>query len=627
MPRPPRLSVERLVPSLGAHSSTISDESWSLGSPISRLERTTYRLHSVGSGGCRHRVRSDLVALEVRVLGPLQCVVDGRDITPSAPKELSLLATLIAHHARPVSVDTLTDELWPALTPVDARRVLRVRVAGLRKLLRGSGLGDVLESVGSGYRLSIGAEALDANLFWDLVDRARRESAACDPTRASSSLREALGMWRGEPYEGIRTCASLDAEIARLSDAYVGVIEDRIDADLACGHHRRLISELDALVVSYPLRERLWGQRVLALYRCDRQAEALRACAQLRENLRHELGLRPGATLRALESAVLEQRDDLDWCSVTGPLHHSEVNDTRARAADSPPVRYARSASGVNVAYQVSGDGSDLLVVPGFTSHLEVWWAPWSSYVAERLSRSCRLILFDKRGTGLSDRPPNVGVEDWLDDIELVLDAVGSRQSVVVGVSAGGAVATLFAARHPERVRALVLFGASPKYIRSDDYPHGISPDRLDPILEQVEAGWGDGFLFERFCPSAAGDARLRSEYARFQRLSASPGAAVSDLRTLLQMDVRDALPLITAPTLVIHARGDRSDPIERARYMADRISGARLIELDSDDHLIWLSDRREQLVDEIEAFVRATDSKSGPDLPRGARSEHVASS
>jgi pimeloyl-ACP methyl ester carboxylesterase/DNA-binding winged helix-turn-helix (wHTH) protein len=557
------------------------------------------------------------VALEVRVLGPLQCVVDGRDITPSAPKERLLLAILIAHHARSVSVDTLTDELWPALSPMDARRVLRVRVAGLRKLLRASGLGGVLESVGSGYRLSIRPEALDVNVFWALVERARQESAVRDPARASSSLRQALGMWRGEPYEGIRTCASLDAEIARLRDAYVGVIEDRIDADLACGLHRRLICELDALVAAHPLRERLWGQRVLALYRCDRQAEALRACAQLRENLRHELGLLPGATLRALESAVLEQRDDLDWFSVTDPLHHSEVHDTRARAADSPAVRYVRSPEGVNVAYEVSGDGPDLLVVPGFTSHLDVWWAPWSSYVAERLSQSCRLILFDKRGTGLSDRPPNIGVEDWLEDIRLVLDAADSQQAVVVGVSAGGPVATVFAARHPERVRSLVLFGASAKYIRSDDYPHGISSDGVDPLLERVEARWGDGILFERFCPSAAGDPRLRSEYARFQRLSASPGAVVSYLRVLLQMDVRDALPLVTAPTLVIHARRDRSDPIECARYMADRIPGARLIELDSDDHLIWLSDRREQLVDEIEAFVRATAPEAGPNMPR----------
>jgi pimeloyl-ACP methyl ester carboxylesterase/DNA-binding winged helix-turn-helix (wHTH) protein len=567
------------------------------------------------------------VALEVRVLGPLQCVVDGRDITPSAPKERLLLATLIARHARPVSVDTLTDELWPALSPMDARRVLRVRVAGLRKLLRASGVGEVLESVGSGYRFSIRPQALDVNLFWELVERARQESAACDPARASSSLREALGMWRGEPYGGIRPCASLEAEITRLRDAYVGVIEDRIDADLACGHHRRLISELDALVVAHPLRERLWGQRVLALYRCDRQAEALRACAQLRENLRHELGLLPGATLRALESAVLEQRGDLDWFSMTDPLHRSELNDTRARAAGGPPVRYARSPRGVNVAHQVSGDGPDLLIVPGFTSHLEVWWAPWSSYVAERLSRSCRLVLFDKRGTGLSDRPPNVGVEDWLEDIGLVLDAVGSRQAVVVGVSAGGAVATLFAARHPERVRSLVLFGASAKYIRSDDYPPGISPDLVDPFLERLERRWGDGFLFERFCPSVAEDPRLQSEYARFQRLSASPGGAVSYLRALLEMDVRDALPLVTAPTLVIHARGDRSDPIEGARYMADRISGARLIELDSDDHLIWLSDRREQLVDEIEAFVRATASQADPDMPRDARPQHLASS
>jgi pimeloyl-ACP methyl ester carboxylesterase/DNA-binding SARP family transcriptional activator len=495
------------------------------------------------------------------------------------------------------------------LPAVEARRVLRVRIAGLRKLLRAAGEPDVLESVASGYRLAIASEQAEDKVFSGLVEQARLESAIGDPARASSSLREALGMWRGEPYEGIQACPSVDAEIARLSSAYVDAVEDRIDADLACGHHRRLVSELDALVVIHPLRERMWEQRVLALYRCGRQSDALRACGDLRRTLRDELGVLPGPAMRALESAVLQQLDELELPSPST----TRAVDVDPVHTDAPPVRYARSSGGVNVAYQVAGEGPDLLVVPGFTSHLDVWWAAWSGRIARRLSRSCRLILFDKRGNGLSDRPPGVGIEEWVEDIGIVLDAVGSRRAVLLGMSAGGPVATLFAARHPHRVRSLVLYGATAKYVRSDDYPLGMSADLVEPLLERLEARWGDGMLFDRFCPSAAGNADLRSEYAHFQRLSASPGAAVAYLRALLRMDVRDALPLVRAPTLVIHATGDVTDPVERARDMAARIPDATIVELDSKDHLIWLSDAREQLVDEIEAFVRRTASDASP--------------
>ncbi len=525
--------------------------------------------------------------------------VDGSDVTPSAPKEQALLAVLVALHPQAVSVDRLMEELWPKLSPSAARRVLHVRVAGLRKHFAAVGAADLIESAGSGYRLVVDPERLDVNRFFGLVDRSRREGAAGDPARASSSLRQALGLWRGEPYEGVNGCVSVDAEAARLSDAHLGAVEERIDADLACGQHRRVTSELDGLVVSHPLRERLWEQHVLALYRCDRQVEALRACAELRRRLRDQLGVVPGAPLRALESAVLRQLEELDWvCEIAPP------GDTDLYECDAPPVHYARSDLGVNVAYQVKGEGPDLLIVPGFTSHLDVWWASWSGRIAQRLSSFCRLIVFDKRGTGLSDRPAEVGIEDWLDDIEMVLDAAGVERATVFGVSAGGSVATLFAARHPERVRSLVLFGAAARYLQSDDYPIGAPEGPLEAFLERFEAAWGQGLLFDDFCPSAAGNLRLRREFERFERLSASPGAAMAYLRALARIDVRDALPAVNAPTLVIHSTGDRTDPVERARYMAERIPHATMIELDSEDHLIWLCDAREELLDAIEQFV-----------------------
>ena len=171
-------------------------------------------------------------------------------------------------------------------------------------------------------------------------------------------------------------------------------------------------------------------------------------------------------------------------------------------------------------------------------------------------------------------------------------------------MSAGGAVAILFAATYPERVQSLVLYGASARYQWSEDYAIGMPTDEVELRVRFVEERWGTGVLFDRLCPSANGNPVLREQYARFQRASASPGSAGACLRALLQIDVRHALPLVSAPTLVVHAAGDRSVPIERARYVADRIPGATMVELASEDHLIWLTDKLDALVDSIHDFV-----------------------
>jgi pimeloyl-ACP methyl ester carboxylesterase len=278
-------------------------------------------------------------------------------------------------------------------------------------------------------------------------------------------------------------------------------------------------------------------------------------------------------------------------------------------APDVPPrVRYAKTDDGVKIAYQAAGDGPiDLIVVPGFTSHLDVWWEPWSERLAHRLASFSRLILFDKRGMGLSDRPPHSDIEHWMEDTRVVLDAVGSERAAVLGMSAGGTVAVLFAATYPERTRSLVLYGVEARYLRADDYPIGLAPEEVEPLAEFVEAKWGTGVSFEDFCPSAADDPVLLEHYARFQRISASPGAAGAYLRALVQMDVRHALPMVRAPTLILHATRDRTDPIEAARYMAERIPNATLVELDSADHLIWLSDALDMMTNEIQDFVTGT--------------------
>ncbi|MEP6660951.1 MAG: alpha/beta fold hydrolase [Acidimicrobiales bacterium] len=542
------------------------------------------------------------MTVAVRVLGPLQVVINGVDVTPHAPKERALLAMLVLNRGRVLSADHLIDELWPSLTADRGRRVLQVRVTELRKLFKEADAPINVEFVAGGYLLAVVPEDIDEHQFFSLVERARRSSEARDHAGASAAFREALLLWRGDALADVRGGVSLDAEASRLRDARLSAIEDRIDADLAMGCHQRVVSELDALVALHPLRERLWGQRVLALYRCARQAEALRACASIRRRLIDEIGVAPGPLLQALETAVLEQRRELDWSVVAERRKPSSLQVPRESP---PPIHYARSEDGVNLAYQVAGDGPiDLILIPGFVSHLDVWWEAWSGRLVRRLASFSRLILFDKRGTGLSDRPPHSDLEQWMEDTRVVLDAVGSERAAVLGMSGGGAVAVLFAATYPERTRSLVLYGTTARYLRDEDYPIGMAPEQVDAEVKECESGWGTGIWFEDFCPSSSGDPVIKENFARFQRMAASPGAAAAYLRALLHMDVRHALPMISAPTLVLHATRDRTDPIERARYMAERIPDATLVELDSADHLIWFSDAIDVMTDEIQDFV-----------------------
>jgi DNA-binding SARP family transcriptional activator/pimeloyl-ACP methyl ester carboxylesterase len=561
--------------------------------------------------------------VDVRVLGPLEVVIDGVDVTPPAPKERALLALLVVRRGRTIGADQLMEELWPTLAADRARRVLQVRVAALRKLLNTARAASLLQFAPPGYRLAVADDDVDESRFFELVEQARSHTAAGDPTRAAATLRDALGLWRGQPLADVQTCVSLEAEAARLDDARLDAMEDRIDADLACGRHHAVACELDALVATDVIRERLWGQRVLALYRCGRQSEALRACTLVRSRLFEELGVDPGPALRALEAAVLEQRAELDWSPLPAPAptngrpppssrtSSSPRSDHRSKpsrrvVAPIPDIHYVKSADGVNLAYQVVGEGSvDLIVVPGYFSHLDTWWEARSGRFVRRLASFSRLILFDKRGMGLSDRPPDADVDRWVEDARMVLDAVGSEQAAVLGVAAGGLIAIPFAATYPARVRVLVLYGAFARQtLAGEDYPIGLRPEDVDAHIAYTEPRWGTGVGLRLYCPSAAEDPVAREQLGRFQRASASPGAAAAYLRTVAQTDVRRALPMVDAPTLVVHASRDRVIPVELARYIAERIPDATLAEVDSADHLIWFSDAMEAVADQIQDFL-----------------------
>jgi pimeloyl-ACP methyl ester carboxylesterase len=258
----------------------------------------------------------------------------------------------------------------------------------------------------------------------------------------------------------------------------------------------------------------------------------------------------------------------------------------------------------------------DLLVAPGFVSHLEhIWRSVPLRATLSRLAGRSRLILFDRRGVGLSDRvgaPPTLA--HTAHDLGTVLDAVGSRSAVLFGFSEGGPAAALFAALHPERVRGLLLYGTMARGLRTKDHPWALEEAQFDTWLAQLVARWGKAVPHEAFAPSRVGDRALWTWYAELLRLGSSPGAVRGVLGALKTLDIRPLLPWVEAPTLVLHRTGDRIVRIGAGRYLAAHLPRARLVELDGDDHWWWLGNAG-ALLDNVERFLdeRAAASPGTP--------------
>jgi pimeloyl-ACP methyl ester carboxylesterase len=270
-----------------------------------------------------------------------------------------------------------------------------------------------------------------------------------------------------------------------------------------------------------------------------------------------------------------------------------------------PQTRYARSGD-VNIAYQVVGDGPrDLILVPGWMSNIEVFWdEPAVGRFLRRLASFSRLILFDKRGTGLSDRVGSLpDLETRMDDVRAVMDAVGSRRAALCGYSEGAAMCMLFAATYPARTTALIAIAGYARQRSDPDYPWGRDEEQQKQFLDAIEKGWGGPVGLDLRAPSLAHDEHMRQWWSRFLRMSASPAAALALSRMNYEIDVRHILPAIHVPTLMLHAVGDRAVDVHASRYMAERIAGTKLIELPGNDHLPWGSDV-DAIVDEIEEFL-----------------------
>jgi pimeloyl-ACP methyl ester carboxylesterase len=275
---------------------------------------------------------------------------------------------------------------------------------------------------------------------------------------------------------------------------------------------------------------------------------------------------------------------------------------------ETPRTRYALSGD-AHIAYQVFGEGDlDLVFIPGFVSNIEHYWEmPSVPELLERLASFARVVVFDKRGTGLSDPvagPPPL--EQRMDDMQAVMDATGVERAALFGISEGGPASVLFAATYPDRTSALVLYGSTPRFRTDSDISWGATDEQIELVLAETSAAWGDGSLLGLFAPGAAADPDMKEVWGRFQRASASPAMARSVVAALYRIDVRDVLPTIGVPTLLLHRTGDLVAPVEGARLMAEKIPDARLVEFEGSDHVPFTGDFG-PVLDEMEEFLTGT--------------------
>jgi class 3 adenylate cyclase/esterase/lipase len=308
---------------------------------------------------------------------------------------------------------------------------------------------------------------------------------------------------------------------------------------------------------------------------------------------------------RSLRADMLRRKVSLDAGCGSSGMVEGKMDDFIL------PVTHYVFSGDVSIAYQVMGDGAfDIIMVPGLVSHVEFMHeSPGYTAFLRRLSTFARVITFDKRGQGLSDRISGApSLEERVDDFRAVMDAVGSKRAAVIGFSEGGSMSAVFAATYPERVSKLLLFGGFATAASLTD-------DIEERIAQRVKS-WGTGASFKTLCPSQAMNPDAIDLAAKFERLSASPGAIKAASILNCQIDVRPILSSIQSPTLVLHRRGDLQVPIEAGRSLARQIPNAKFIEYAGEDHLFWSGDV-EALLGDIEVFITGHRENSSPDLER----------
>jgi pimeloyl-ACP methyl ester carboxylesterase len=511
------------------------------------------------------------------VLGPLEVLVDGAWLPPTGRRS-ALLALLAAEAGATVPVDRLADALWTGAVPRDPANAIQILVSRLRARLGG----DLVETRPGGYRLAVPADEIDAGAF----DRLVAAAAQASPEEAEQLLGEAERLWRGPAFTPYDDLPGVREAAARLTELRQAARERRGHALVALGRYDEAVPDLEALVLTDPLREVAVVELATALARTGRAAEALGRLADLRARLR-ESGLDPSARIGVLTERVLA--GDL------GP----GAEGAAASASLALVCRQFTRAAGETVTYGSAGSGPTLVFVPGWVSRLDAVTTgldPRGGVLA-LLARDLRVVTYDRYGTGLS---PGVvdsfDLEESVTELGALLDEIRDERVVVFASSAASPIAIAAAARDP-RVERLVLLGSYA------DGPGLFSNEGVrEAMLDLVRSSWGMGsrVLANLVMP----DRYDESVFARFQRQAADAPVAAGFLQQMYDADVTEQLSLVRQPTLVLHYADDPAVPLAGGREVAEGIAGARLRVLRGAYHLPPAHDA-ERIAREIVAWCR----------------------
>jgi DNA-binding SARP family transcriptional activator/pimeloyl-ACP methyl ester carboxylesterase len=521
------------------------------------------------------------------LLGELEVESEGRSIRVPGRRLRSLLAYLLVNRNEAISRDRLADALWGGRSARGTSHALDELVSRLRHSL-GPEAASRLETTAGGYRLRVAPQELDVDRFERLFAAGRRALAEGETETAEQRLSSALDEWRGDALGDLMYEPSFVEEAVRLEELRLDTLEAVFEAKLRSGKHAEMAPELEAFVAANPLREHARAQLMRALYDCGRQTDALDAF-RTGYDLLAQQGLAPNSELRHVQAAILQHDPLLS-------------QDSQAAHANLPVTHYVRSG-GVALAYQVSGGGPyDIVYAPPFVTNVELTWqVPRWAELLTRLGSFGRLIRFDKRGTGMSDRASVGGLDANVEDVRAVMDAALCPEAAIIGASEAGPLAILLAATHPERVWALVLWGTTARVAWAEDYPFGSPLSELERAVSESERIWTEPGYAEALAHSiGAPDA---PELASLWRQSATPGVVREFKQQQFEVDVRDALPLVHVPTLVLNREGDDC-AASGCRFLAEHIEGARHVVLPGSDHVMFAAGDFEPIAWEINGFL-----------------------
>ena len=537
--------------------------------------------------------------LSLRLFGAPQVEYDGHSVSLRLQKELALLVYLAAT-SRPHTRMALATLFWPEQEERRALAALRRVLYQLRVDL-GDVADDTLEVTPRLVSLRPGSALwLDTQQFFGATHLCAQHTHPPDAPEAScvATLNAAIRLYRDDYLAGFSLADSpaFDDwqffEREGLRAEYLRVLALLTNSYERSGAYEQAIEAARLWVGREPYHEPAHRALIRLYAQIGQSAAARRQYDTCKRILAEQLGVQPHQETERL---------------------YQSLGASAGNAIPRPQTLYTRSGTAY-LAYQTIGAGPvDLLHIGGFISHMEqVWEEPDLARFYGRLGDAARVIIYDKRGVGLSDRIGSpTTVAQHVADAGVIVQAAQATRVVVFAVSDGAAVAIPLAAQHPELVAGLVIYGGQAKGVRSAEYPWGLTPEQYQRWAEKLVKGWGGSINLEHFAPTRVDDERLRLWWGQMQRLAASPGAVKAILEGIRDSDVRSLLQRIRVPTLVLHRRGDRSVPVESGRYLASHISGARYVELPGDDHWWWIGDTR-PLHEEIERFLSDQMSSGG---------------